>query len=847
MWLMAAAIMLLASPAWGGGSGLNVVVVVNQNSTNSVQLGNSYCELRGVPPENVMRMTGWTGSTQTWSLAEFETRLRNPLREFVRNRGLTNQAQYVLLSMDIPYRVKLGESENSTTAVLFYGFKTNTTPSQAGLPNTCSLPSAASNSYAFSELPWPDAAPASPPESFLAMMLTARTLAQAQTTAALGVAADGSFPSSPVYLAKTSDSARNVRYFDFDNAIFESEIRGDSSLIRTNTDSTSFNGLGGLCTGLAAFTLPAGAFLPGAIADSLTSWSGALFQNDAGTILSFIEGGATATYGTVVEPCNIPSKFPNPMVYFYQHRGFSAAESYYLAVGAPFQGIMLGEPLSAPFARYGTPGKTTITNAIPLTNTVTISGKMPFTFTFYSPDLKTPLSAADLFLDGLYFTNLARVDPEPGNRFDVQIGATPITYTVPAGATLSNVTVGLAGAINAQKSVTGIQAYSLGDRIQLRSTSALLSGSSPQLTASVSMGSAAKLTSFIQAAQAKFVESPATGYFGMAASNSPAVDEWLALEFIKTNGVKVVVGVTNDAAGTFMSDFVRLLIEKVNATPELQSADGVRADDLYPYGEDRAAYFAAYARSPGWDAAQIQIALTGSPGLLILAYGTRLIDNEPDLLPRNHLYLGSGAVLFPATIELDTTQLADGWHELTAVAYEGTSVRTQTRTTHQIRVQNTGLTATFAPLTGTTNAGLGAPLSFSVTANQTDISRIELFSTGGSVAAVTNQSQAILSVSTTALGLGLHPFYAIITRADGKQYRTETIRIRIVAAPNLEITGPPWRLTWTAIPGHAYNILASTNLTSFQKVATVTPTSTAAEWIAPSSTANAVFYRIEVR
>src|SRR5664279_4045450 len=43
-----------------GGSGLNVIVVVNQNSPNSVQLGNDYCQQRGVPPQNVFRMTGWS-------------------------------------------------------------------------------------------------------------------------------------------------------------------------------------------------------------------------------------------------------------------------------------------------------------------------------------------------------------------------------------------------------------------------------------------------------------------------------------------------------------------------------------------------------------------------------------------------------------------------------------------------------------------------------------------------------------------------------------------------------------------------------------------------------------------
>ena len=55
------AAVLSTATLWAGGSGVNVIVVVNQNSTNSVQLGNAYCEQRGVPPQNVFRMTNWAG------------------------------------------------------------------------------------------------------------------------------------------------------------------------------------------------------------------------------------------------------------------------------------------------------------------------------------------------------------------------------------------------------------------------------------------------------------------------------------------------------------------------------------------------------------------------------------------------------------------------------------------------------------------------------------------------------------------------------------------------------------------------------------------------------------------
>ncbi len=105
--------MTAAAGAMAGESGLNVIVVVNQNSSNSVQLGNDYCERRGVPPQNLFRMTGWTGGAINWQQSDFESYLLNPLLAMISSRGLTNQAEIVLLSMDIPYRV-IGRRQRRT-------------------------------------------------------------------------------------------------------------------------------------------------------------------------------------------------------------------------------------------------------------------------------------------------------------------------------------------------------------------------------------------------------------------------------------------------------------------------------------------------------------------------------------------------------------------------------------------------------------------------------------------------------------------------------------------------------------------------------------------------------------
>jgi uncharacterized protein (TIGR03790 family) len=92
-------------------------------------------------------------------------------------------------------------------------------------------------------------------------------------------------------------------------------------------------------------------FLDGAIADHLTSAGGVLFGGGQMSILRWLDAGATASYGTVVEPCAFPQKFPHPAVVIDRYtRGETLIEAYWKSVAWPGQGVFVGEPLAAPFA-----------------------------------------------------------------------------------------------------------------------------------------------------------------------------------------------------------------------------------------------------------------------------------------------------------------------------------------------------------------------------------------------------------------------------------------------------------------------------------------------------------------
>jgi uncharacterized protein (TIGR03790 family) len=835
--------LLATNTAWAGYSGLNVMVVVNQNSANSVQLGNDYCELRGVPPQNVLRLTNWTGGAINWSPSDFQTQLLNPLLAASASRGLTRQAQLVVLSMDIPYRVTDGDNVNSTTSALFYGFKTNTTP-VAGIAS-CSLPDNSSNSYAYSELAFCQATPnTATTNSFLAIMLTDTNLAAAENTLRRGLAADSSQPTQTVYLAKTDDSARNVRFVEFDNAVFENQVVGNDAVARIDTDSTAFTNLFGLMTGLANFSLATNALVPGALGDTLTSFGGYILENSGQTpLLAFLEAGAAGSYGTVVEPCNYTQKFPDPVDYFYQTRGFSLVEAYYQSVLNPFEGLLVGEPLAAPFARPGGASWSSLTNGSVL------SGQSVLRLEFTAAATNLPLAQADLFMDGAFFQTMTNLQPAAGNVLSVTLNGSVLNYTVPTNATLATIATGLAGVLNLQSKVTQVVAFAVGDRIELQSQEVFVPGSNVTMSVSTAIGSAPVLTTWLNTARPVFLDTVATGFQVVTITNAPLVGDWIQASFIKTNGTTLMLAVTNTVAGTTIGTLAQNLVNLINASPLLQSPDGCFASDFFDgdaFGLSEVQFF-LYARTPGWPAAQMLASWNTSTNLQATPADTSpLADNVSDLRPRNHLYVSSGVNSLGVQFACDTTQMSDGDHQLTAVAYEGTSVATQTQVTREVRIQNTGLAATLAALPTGSNAALGQSLQFTVTASITNLARIELFSTGGSQGVVTNQATAVFTLSTSSLGLGLHPFYALVTDQAGNRFQTSTAWYRIIPAITLTLTGTPPVVAWPAIPSRQYELQYATGLTTgFQTVALITATNSVMQW--PLSAANdAGFYRVRL-
>jgi uncharacterized protein (TIGR03790 family) len=184
-----------------------------------------------------------------------------------------------------------------------------------------------------------------------AMLLPSADPALARTLIQRGMAADFSAPPGTLFLIRTADEARNVRAATYPDVALKLEHR--LRIVQTSTPiEREIPDVLGYFTGAPQVAeLPLIHFRAGALADHLTSTGGVLEGGNQMSALAWIAQGATASYGSVSEPCNILEKFPNLSVLFehYTH-GETALEAYWKSVAMPGQGLFVGEPLARPYA-----------------------------------------------------------------------------------------------------------------------------------------------------------------------------------------------------------------------------------------------------------------------------------------------------------------------------------------------------------------------------------------------------------------------------------------------------------------------------------------------------------------
>ncbi len=312
----------------------DIGVVINTADPYSVEVGEYYVKARNLSPAQVLRLQ--LPVREGLSVPEF-----NDLAAKVAERfGASTQA--LALAWTVPYAVNC----NSITGALALGYD------PALCDHTCSASRLSPLFDKATSRPFTDL------KLRPAMLLAARDAASAKAMIRRGVAADfslglrGGTPAHAYYV-KTRDKVRSVRAALFPPAGLLAGANVEVHVEDTDRIQNADRVLLYMTGAIRVDKLDTLKWLPGGAGDHLTSTGGQLLTGGGQMpILDWIASGATASYGTVSEPCAHPQKFPHPQVMLLNYiQGSSLIEAYWKSVAWPQQGIFIGEPLAAPFAR----------------------------------------------------------------------------------------------------------------------------------------------------------------------------------------------------------------------------------------------------------------------------------------------------------------------------------------------------------------------------------------------------------------------------------------------------------------------------------------------------------------
>lgn len=317
-------------------------LVINEADPYSVQVGEHYIKARRIPAAHVLRLSLPTKPSLTpQEFGELAARVE---------QFYGNKVQGLALAWRQPYAVAC----NAITGALTMGFDPRLCSEDCRKPGHKSR--ASSYFASTSTRPFKDH------HMRLSMLLAASDVAAAKALIDRGVRSDGTLGlrgAMPVnvHFVTTSDEVRSQRQVFFPPAGPVRQFGLDVHLDQTEGIRQADRVLMYLTGRVSVDHLQSVGFVPGALADHLTSFGGVL-DNSGGqmTVLSWIDAGATASYGTTSEPCAHLPKFPNPqpLLLFYI-QGATALEAYWKSVMWPQQGLFVGEPLAAPFSRLTSP------------------------------------------------------------------------------------------------------------------------------------------------------------------------------------------------------------------------------------------------------------------------------------------------------------------------------------------------------------------------------------------------------------------------------------------------------------------------------------------------------------
>lgn len=357
-----------------------VLLVVNADSQPSLHAANVFRELRQIPGQNIVYLnlpeSTYTG-TATVSPEEFTELIWEPVNAAAKERGIDQQILAWVYSVDFPIRIKTDPNDRRQMSICGLTFTRNRIPDLSMVeegkyfsrlfagPNARLKVNLPSLSLGMHRQGLGEAAKVPAEAGYLkeglggsmplpCMMLgyvgeNGSTIDTVIETIRRGTRSDSRGVRKGIYFVLSDDVRSKCREWQYLPAVNELKERGMTAEIVTNFPAGAEQVMG-LLTGTANVDPSlVKSFAPGAMAEHLTSWS-AEFQKPQTKLTSWLDAGATASAGAVVEPYSNPDKFPSARFFVHYGLGCTMMESFYQSIACPLQLLLLGDPLARPYA-----------------------------------------------------------------------------------------------------------------------------------------------------------------------------------------------------------------------------------------------------------------------------------------------------------------------------------------------------------------------------------------------------------------------------------------------------------------------------------------------------------------
>ncbi|MEN7972403.1 MAG: TIGR03790 family protein [Verrucomicrobiota bacterium] len=357
-----------------------VLLLVNKNSQPSMLAANTFAAARQIPKMNMVYLDvpeSAYGGTATVTPEEFTKLIWEPANAVAKERGIEDRILAWVYSVDFPIRVKTDPGDRRQMSVGGLTFMRNKVPGlnlveegkylsklfsgpngriklnlnalslgvhKSGMGMDAKVPPEAAylQGGLGARMPLPSMMLGYIGEKGTSIDTVIQTIQRGKSSDYRGLR-------SGIHFVMSDDVRSKCREWQYYPAVNELKQRGVRAVVTTNFPAGAENVMGVLVGAETVDPSSVKSFAPGAMAEHLTSWS-AEFQKRQTKLTAWLEAGATASAGAVVEPYSNPDKFPSARFFVHYSSGCTMLESFYQSIACPLQSLLLGDPLAKPYA-----------------------------------------------------------------------------------------------------------------------------------------------------------------------------------------------------------------------------------------------------------------------------------------------------------------------------------------------------------------------------------------------------------------------------------------------------------------------------------------------------------------